>query len=73
MNEKKTDSNVEKLKFVLPYLLNHNKEHIKDTKRWKKLAEGVKLKEVVIEMEKAIRLSEEINKCFESAIKKLKE
>jgi len=68
----KKNPDFERLKTIPPYLLMHNEDHIKDLKKWKKLADKVNNKEVSKEIEKAIELSEGINLCFKSAIKKLK-
>ena len=71
MGTQKTNPDIENLKTVIPYFLKHNKEHIKDIKKWLHKADNFKLNEIVKDLRKVIQLSEEISKCFEETIKKL--
>jgi len=61
-----------RLKLLLSYWIKHNNEHIEYDRKWFKKTEDAGLKDVAEELKKIIQLSEEINKCIESAIKKLK-
>jgi len=72
MGTQKTNPDIENLKTVIPYLLKHNNEHIKDIMKWLQKAGDFELYEIVEDLRKVIQLSEEINKCFEATIKKLK-
>ena len=71
MCAQKTNPDIENLKTVIPYFLKHNKEHIKDIKKWLQKADDFELNEIVKDLREVIQLSEEINKCFETTIKKL--
>ncbi len=71
MGDQTTNPDIENLKTVIPYFLKHNKEHIKDIKKWLQKADDFELNEIVKDLREVIQLSEEINKCFETTIKKL--
>ena len=71
MSAQTTNPDIENLKTVIPYFLKHNKEHIKDIKKWLQKADDFELNEIVKDLREVIQLSEEINKCFETTIKKL--
>jgi len=66
-----TNPDIENLKTVIPYFLKHNKEHIKDIKKWLKKAEDLGLNNVVNDLRKVNKLSEEISGHFEAAVKTL--
>ena len=72
MDNQKANSDIEILKLLLSYWIKHNNEHIEYDRKWLKKTEDAGLKDVAEELKKIIQLSEEINKCIESAIKKLK-
>lgn len=67
-----TDSDREKLKLLLSYWVDHNKEHISDNEKWFKRAKEIGLKKVAKELEKAILFSKKSNEYLEEANKKLK-
>ena len=71
MGDRTTNPDIENLKTVMPYFLKHNNEHIKDIKKWLQKADDFELNEIVEDLRKVIRLSEEISKCFEATIEKL--
>jgi tRNA (adenine37-N6)-methyltransferase len=66
-------SDGEKLKLLLSYWIDHEKEHIRNYDKWIKKAEDMGLKEVARELKKAILLSKKVNRYIESANKKLEE
>ena len=71
MGARATNPDIENLKTVMPYFLKHNNEHIKDIRKWLQKADDFELNEIVEDLRKVIRLSEEISKCFEATIEKL--
>jgi len=64
-NQHRTD--IEKLTVLLPYWLNHNKDHIRDKEKWLKKAENEGLIGVVDELKKAIDHSKKANRHIEQA------
>ncbi|MBL7197421.1 MAG: CooT family nickel-binding protein [Candidatus Omnitrophica bacterium] len=65
-------SRTEKLELGLSYLLKHNREHLKDIEKWINRAKQAGTDEVMEELVKVLELSEKINECFKTALKKLK-
>ena len=65
-------SKTEKLELGLSYLLKHNREHVKDIEKWINRVKQAGNDEAVEELVKVLELSEKINECFETALKKLK-
>jgi len=72
MDNQKANSDIEILKLLLPYWNEHNNKHVEYNRKWLKKTEDAGLKDVAEELKRIIQLSEEINRCIESAIKKLK-
>jgi len=64
-------SDKEKLKLLLSYWADHNKEHIRDNEKWFNKANDIGFKKVARELKKAILFSKKSNKYMESAYKKL--
>ncbi|RKX79349.1 MAG: hypothetical protein DRP87_03530 [Spirochaetes bacterium] len=58
----------EKLRVLIPHLLEHNSEHIKDLKKWIDKASSAGFEEIRAELEKTVNLSEEISRSFKRAI-----
>jgi tRNA (adenine37-N6)-methyltransferase len=72
MNNKKISKpDINKLKLLMSYWINHNKEHIHDNQTWLQRIEKMGLKEVAAELRKFIELSKEANEHIELANKKL--
>jgi len=69
----KTSSDREKLRLLLSYWIDHNKEHICDNEKWFKKAKDIGLKKVARELKKAALFLKKSNKYIESANKKLRE
>jgi len=67
----KPGSDREKLKLLLSYWIDHNKEHIRDNEKWFKKAKEIGLNKVAGELKKAILFSKKSNRHIESANKKL--
>ena len=72
MHEHNYHSDIRRLELGLPYLLKHNKEHVKDIEKWLKRAKTAGYNDIAQDLERVIELSQEITKCFESALRKLK-
>ena len=70
MHDHDHGSDSDKLKIVLPHLLKHNKEHVKDIQKWLKLSEDAGNKEIAEDFKRIIEHFEEINRYLESAIEK---
>ena len=62
----------EKLEILLPHLLDHNREHVKDLEKWAGKAEDSGLEQIAPKLRKIVELYEEINTHFESAIEELR-
>jgi hypothetical protein len=69
MHDHNHGSDGDKLRIVLPHLLKHNKEHIKDIQKWLRLSEEEN-NEIAEDLKKVVELFEEINRYLESAIEK---
>ena len=67
------DSDVKKLKILLPYWINHNNQHIQDNEKWLRKAEELGLSEVVSELKKSIEIAKKANKHIELASKGLEQ
>jgi len=65
-------SEKEALEVILPYLLKHNNNHIKEIEKWIKRAESTGYEKVAQDLREVLELSFKISEYFESAIKKLK-
>lgn len=70
-NKKTSKSDINKLKLLMSYWIEHNKEHIQDNQTWLHKIEKMGLKEVAVELRKFIELSKEANEYIELANKKL--
>jgi len=70
--QESVDSDIKKLKILLPYWINHNNQHIQDNEKWLRKAENLGLSEVVSELKKSIEISKKANEHIESASKVLK-
>ncbi|MFC1669735.1 hypothetical protein ACFL20_05030 [Spirochaetota bacterium] len=62
---------IDKLKVLLPHLRKHNDDHISDLGKWIEEAERAGLNEVASDLKRVLELSNDIDKCFESAIMKI--
>ncbi|MBN1225385.1 MAG: hypothetical protein JXA79_00205, partial [Deltaproteobacteria bacterium] len=72
INEKMSfESDIKKLKILLPYWVNHNQQHIQDNEKWIKKAEELGLSEVVSELKKSVEISKKANEHIEFAYKGL--
>jgi tRNA (adenine37-N6)-methyltransferase len=72
LNEKMSfESDIKKLKILLPYWVNHNQQHIQDNEKWIKKAEKLGLSEVVSELKKSVEISKKANEHIEFAYKGL--
>jgi hypothetical protein len=69
MHDHGHDSDSDKLRIVLPHLLKHNREHVKDIQKWLRLSEEAN-SEIAEDLKKVVELFEEINRYLESAIEK---
>lgn len=72
-NQKKSNPDIDKLKILLPYWINHNNQHIQENEKWLKKIDGSGFKEVADELKKVIERFKEANSHIETACKKLKE
>ena len=70
-NKKTSKPDINKLKLLMSYWIEHNKEHIQDNQAWLNKIEKMGLKEVAVQLRKFIELSKEANKHIELANKKL--
>ena len=71
MKNQNLDSVIDKSKVLMPYWIKHNNEHMAHYKKWLKGLKDAGLNDIAEDVKKVIQHSEEINKCTESAIKKL--
>ena len=62
---------IDKSKVLMPYWIRHNSDHIEHYKGWLKKLEDAGYNDIAEDIKKVIQYSEEMNKCIESAIKKL--
>ena len=69
MHDHEHDSEGGKLRIVLPHLLKHNREHVKDIQKWLRLSEKEN-SEIAEDLRRVVELFEEINRYLESAIEK---
>lgn len=69
MHDHEHDSESGKLRIVLPHLLKHNREHVKDIQKWLRLSEKEN-SEIAEDLKRVVELFEEINRYLESAIEK---
>lgn len=58
---------VQKLRRLLPYWLNHNSHHLLDYQKWVKKAESAGLIQTARELQKVVELSKETNRYIERA------
>jgi len=65
-NHEKVESDIEKLKLLIPYWVNHNNEHIQDNEKWLKKVESLGLNNAAFELKEAIELLKEANKHIKS-------
>ena len=72
-NQKGVDPTIEKLKILMPYWINHNNQHIRDTEKWLREIENMGLKEVARELKEAIEVLKKANRHIELANKKMEE
>jgi ribosomal protein S6 len=56
-NKKTSKSDINKLKLLVSYWIEHNKEHIQDNQVWLHKIEKMGLKEVAADLKKFIELS----------------
>jgi len=71
--KKKPVSDIEKLKILMPYWINHNNDHIRDNERWLKKIVDLGFKEVGDELREAIEILKKANSHIELANKKLEQ
>ena len=69
----KTEDEKEKLRLLLVYWIEHNKEHEKDFKRWAEKAKGfgeigTEVYEAIME---AVEHMEEVNECLFNAFERI--
>lgn len=64
-------SDIEKLKTLLGYWIEHNREHIAENRKWLQKAETGGLQGAAKRLEKVIELSEEVNHQMEHALEGL--
>ena len=72
MHEHNHRLDVRALEIGLPYLLKHNKDHVKDIEKWIKRAKVAGYDGIAQDLQKVIELSHKISEHFEAALKKLK-
>ncbi|MHC1576847.1 MAG: tRNA (N6-threonylcarbamoyladenosine(37)-N6)-methyltransferase TrmO, partial [Methanosarcinaceae archaeon] len=65
------DSDIKKLKILLPYWINHNNQHIQDNEKWLIKAENLGLSEVVNELKQSVEIAKNANRHIELASKEL--
>jgi len=65
------DENVKKLEAGLPYLLKHNREHVKEMKKWIERARQARQDGVAEKLKNVLGLSMEITGLFEAALDEL--
>ena len=65
------DENVRKLEVGLPYLLKHNREHVKDIEKWIQRTKEAHQDAVADDLQNVLRLSREITGHFEAALHEL--
>jgi len=70
-HEHETDSVTGKLRVLLPHLLDHNRDHVRDIKAWAKRAEQAGHAAVAGKMNEIAGLYEEAGKRFEQAMEEL--
>ncbi len=63
--------NIEKLKILLSYWINHNKEHMADEEKWFKEAEKSGFREISEGLREIIKISESKNEHLGTIVKKL--
>ncbi|RZN15729.1 MAG: tRNA (N6-threonylcarbamoyladenosine(37)-N6)-methyltransferase TrmO [Methanosarcinales archaeon] len=61
----KVESDIEKLKLLIPYWISHNNEHIKDNGKWISNVESLGLNDAAFELKEATQLLKEANKHIE--------
>ncbi|CAD6491910.1 MAG: hypothetical protein ANIMEMIM_00242 [Candidatus Argoarchaeum ethanivorans] len=61
----KVESDIEKLKLLIPYWINHNNEHIQDNEKWISKVESLGLNNAAFELKEATQLLKEANKHIE--------
>ena len=72
-NKKEFASDIEKLKLLMPYWINHNNDHIRDNEKWLKKIDNLGFKEVGSELREAIEILKKANRHIELANKKLEQ
>ena len=66
MNENRIET--EKLRVLMDYWLNHNKEHIKENEKWLKKVRHAGFNDVAEQLEKVVELSKKVNHHIDHAI-----
>lgn len=64
-------SDLDKLKLLLPYLIDHNREHAEELKEWRDKAKGNGMGEVSDDLTEVIHLSDRIVEHLRKALNKL--
>ena len=72
-DHKKSVTDIEKLKILMPHWINHNNDHIRDNEKWLKKTIGLGLKDVGHELKEAIEILKKANRHIEVAYKKLQQ
>ena len=72
MQEHHDRPDIRKLEVGLPYLLKHNREHLKDLEKWIRRARDAHRDKVALDLEKVHELSQEITFYLEAAVDRLK-
>ncbi|MFH0975149.1 MAG: hypothetical protein V1874_05130 [Spirochaetota bacterium] len=62
----------EQLRTLIPYLIKHNLDHVDDLKKWHKQTMKSGFNDIASEFRKIIKLSEKIDRHFNSALEKMK-
>jgi len=60
-DKKKAVSDIEKLRILIPYWINHNNDHIRDNEKWLKKTIGLGLEDVGHELKEAIEILKKAN------------
>jgi hypothetical protein len=66
-NQRKAQTDIEKLSILLPHWLHHNNDHIRDQEQWIKKAEAAGLIKVADELRQALDYSIKANRHIEQA------
>ena len=71
--KRKAMPDIEKLKILIPYWINHNNDHIRDNEKWLRKTIDLGLKEVGHELKEAIEFLKKANRHIELAYKKIQQ